>query len=224
MTNEFIIHTFVYVYLIYPEINNLRRTKKESEATKEKIIDAALYIFLEKGFSQTSVDDIVKPLNLTRGAFYWHFKDKDDVFRSIIEKEHSQRIVSMSIIEEQITDERTKLEKIMNNILDHFYDNARFRSFIKLRWFRVEQDPYKFSVPVTELMNKKTQSIILNTLNAAKEKKLLQENIDPEETTFLLIALTNGIYRLYFLDLGFYSKKENVKKMILKYINQLFII
>jgi len=200
----------------------LKKTKEESKATKEKIIEGALYIFLEKGFSQTSIEDIVKPLNLTRGAFYWHFKDKDDVFRSIIEKEHSQRIVSMKTILEEESDERTRLEKIMNNILDHFYDIERFRSFIKLRWFRVEQDPYKFSVPVTELMNKTTQSIIMDSLNSAKEKNLLREDIGTEETTFHLITITNGVYRLYFTGIEFYQKKENVKTMIYNYINLIF--
>ena len=201
----------------------MRRTKDQAKETKEQIIEAGLYIFLEKGFSKTSVEDIVNSLNLTRGAFYWHFKDKDELFKCIIEKEHTQRIDSMNLIIEQDLDDKTRLEKIMFNILEYFYDNERFRSFIKLRWFRVEQDPYKFSIPVTELMNKKTESIILNALKSAKENNLLKQEIDPIETTYHLIALTNGIYRLYFHELEFYKKKENILQMIKNYINQIFI-
>ncbi len=200
----------------------MRRTKKESEATKERIIEAALYVFLEKGFSMTSVEDIVKSLDLTRGAFYWHFKDKDDVFRSIIEKEHSQRIISMRSIIEEEHEDRARLEKILHNILDHFYDNERFRSFIKLRWFRVEQDPNKFSVPVTELMNKTVISVLKSTLSSAKTKGLLNDGIEPEETTFHLIGLTNGIYRLYFTGIEFYQSKENVTKLLNSYIDLIF--
>lgn len=200
----------------------MKRTKEESEETKEKIIEAALYIFLEKGFSKTSIEDIVSSLNLTRGAFYWHFKDKDDVFKCIITREHSQRLDSLNTILAKGLDERTRLEKIMNNILDHFYDNERFRAFIKLRWFRVEQDPYKFSVPVTEMMNETTISMIMDSLNSAKTKMLLKKDVEPEETTFQLIAITNGVYRLYFTGIEFYRKKENVKTMINNYINLLF--
>lgn len=201
----------------------MRKTKEESEATKEKIIEGALYIFLEKGFSQTSIEDIVKPLNLTRGAFYWHFKDKDDVFKSIIHKEHSQRIESLNSIAAECNDEKTMLIKIMANIIDTFYDNERFRSFIKLRWFRVEQDPYKFSVPATKEMNAKTESLLLVTLKSAEEKGLLATDAQPYEIKSHLIALTNGIYRLYFILPEFYSNKENVSKMINDYINLLFI-
>lgn len=200
----------------------MRKTKEEAKATKEKIIEEALYIFLEKGFSQTSVEDIVKPLNLTRGAFYWHFKDKDDVFRSIIHKEHSQRIESLNSIPNENYDEKTLLMKTMANIIDTFYDNERFRSFIKLRWFRVEQDPYKFSVPVTADMNLLTESKILDILKSAEKKGLLVNGIIPYDIKSHLLALTNGIYRLYFIGPEFYTKKENAIKMINDYINLLF--
>lgn len=201
----------------------MKRTKEESLETREKIIEAALYVFLEKGFSKTSVEDIVSSINLTRGAFYWHFNDKDDLFKAIIEKEHKQRIVSMNSIIEMNLDDRTRLEKLMVNILDHFYDNERFRSFIKLRWFRVEQDPHLFSVPATVLMNETTISIVMNSLKSAKEKGLLKANINIEETTYHLIALTNGTYRLYFAELEFYKSKTNVIKMIINYIDHIFL-
>jgi len=201
----------------------MRKTKEESEVTKEKIIDAALYIFLEKGFSQTSVEDIVKPLNLTRGAFYWHFKDKDDVFRSIIHREHSQRIESLNSISFENIDEKSQLKKTMANIIDIFYDNERFRSFIKLRWFRVEQDPYKFSVPATAEMNATTESMLMDILKSAEEKGSLAMDAAPNEIKSHLIALTNGIFRLYFVLPEFYSKKVNVSKMINDYIDLLFI-
>lgn len=201
----------------------MKRTKEESLETREKIIEAALYIFLEKGFSKTSVEDIVSSLNLTRGAFYWHFKDKDELFKSIIEIEHNQRTASMNSILELNLDDRERLEKLMINILEHFYDNDRFRNFIKLRWFRVEQDPYKFSVPATVLMNETTISIIMNSLNSAKEKGLLKENINIEEATYHLIALTNGTYRLYFAELEFYKSKTNTINMIKNYIDLIFL-
>ncbi|HWA05284.1 MAG TPA: TetR/AcrR family transcriptional regulator [Ignavibacteria bacterium] len=200
----------------------MRRTKEESEETKERIIEAALYIFLEKGFSETSIEDIVKPLNLTRGAFYWHFKDKDEVFKSIIQKEHSQRLESLNSIRFESPDEKTQLKQVMANIIDTFYDNERFRSFIKLRWFRVEQDPYKFSVPVTEEMNTATQSIIIGILESAEKKGMLAGGATPLEIKSHLIALTNGIFRLYFVLPEFYSVKENISNLISNYIDLLF--
>jgi len=57
---------------------------KNPEETIKKILDVSLKLFLEKGYDQTTVLDIVNSLGgLTRGAFYHHFKSKEDVLEAI---------------------------------------------------------------------------------------------------------------------------------------------
>ena len=60
---------------------------KYPEETIKKIMDASLKLFLEKGYEQTTVLDIVGSLGgLTRGAFYHHFKSKEEVLDAIFDK------------------------------------------------------------------------------------------------------------------------------------------
>jgi len=60
---------------------------KYPEETKEKIIDAGLRTFQEKGYEQSTILDIVANMDgLTRGAFYHHFKSKEEVLSAICEK------------------------------------------------------------------------------------------------------------------------------------------
>lgn len=64
---------------------------KYPEETVKKILDASLKLFLEKGFEQTTVLDIVDNLGgLTRGAFYHHFKSKDEVLVAVFERYFSE--------------------------------------------------------------------------------------------------------------------------------------
>ena len=63
-----------------------RRTKEEAEETKKAILLAALEIFCEKGYSRTTFDEIAKRINLTKGAIYWHFRNKADILTEIIRK------------------------------------------------------------------------------------------------------------------------------------------
>ena len=57
---------------------------KHPEETVKKILDVSLKLFLEKGYEQTTVLDIVDNLGgLTRGAFYHHFKSKEEVLEAI---------------------------------------------------------------------------------------------------------------------------------------------
>lgn len=49
------------------------------EATHRQLVEAGLHCYLENGFSATRIEDIVERAGFTRGAFYFHFKTKEDV-------------------------------------------------------------------------------------------------------------------------------------------------
>jgi len=57
-----------------------RRTKDEALETRNAILDTAERVFSERGVSRTSLADIAEAAGVTRGAIYWHFQDKADLF------------------------------------------------------------------------------------------------------------------------------------------------
>src|SRR5947209_7165062 len=57
-----------------------RRTKAASEATRELLLDTAERIFREHGVTRTTLAEIATAAGVTRGAVYWHFRDKADLF------------------------------------------------------------------------------------------------------------------------------------------------
>ncbi len=63
-----------------------RRTKAEAEQTRHAVLDAAERLFHAKGVSATSLGDIAAAAGVTRGAIYWHFRDKVDVFNAMMER------------------------------------------------------------------------------------------------------------------------------------------
>jgi len=54
------------------------------QETRERIIYSALEIFSEKGYDSSSVSEICKKAEITKGALYWHFKDKLDLYKELI--------------------------------------------------------------------------------------------------------------------------------------------
>ncbi|MDB6000250.1 MAG: bacterial regulatory s, tetR family protein [Rhizobacter sp.] len=54
--------------------------------TREHLLDTAELLFHEQGVSRTSLHQIAEAAGLTRGAIYWHFKDKADVFNAMMER------------------------------------------------------------------------------------------------------------------------------------------
>ena len=63
-----------------------RRTKEDALATRSSLLDAAERLFQQQGVSGTSLQDIAAAAGASRGAVYWHFKDKADLFNAMMER------------------------------------------------------------------------------------------------------------------------------------------
>jgi AcrR family transcriptional regulator len=63
-----------------------RRTKDEAEKTRDAILDAAEQIFYKHGVARTSLQQIAQAAKVTRGAVYWHFHDKIEIFDAMMSR------------------------------------------------------------------------------------------------------------------------------------------
>ena len=62
----------------------MRRTKEEADNTRTAILTAAELLFLKKGVSHTSLEQIARQAGVTRGAVYWHFQNKAHLFNEML--------------------------------------------------------------------------------------------------------------------------------------------
>jgi len=60
------------------------RVSKDPEARKDDLIEAAERLFLERGYDNTAVGDIVKAVGVAQGTFYYHFKSKEDILGAVL--------------------------------------------------------------------------------------------------------------------------------------------
>jgi hypothetical protein len=60
-----------------------RKTKEEADKTRHLLLDAAEHLFWEQGVSKTTLASIAEYAGLTRGAIYWHFDNKADLFNAM---------------------------------------------------------------------------------------------------------------------------------------------
>lgn len=63
-----------------------RRSKQDALATRNSLLDAAEHVFLAQGVAGTSLNDIAVAAGTTRGAIYWHFRDKADLFNAMMDR------------------------------------------------------------------------------------------------------------------------------------------
>jgi TetR/AcrR family acrAB operon transcriptional repressor len=63
-----------------------RRTKEEAAVTREQLLDAAERVFRERGVAGSSLAEVAAAAGVTRGAVYWHFRDKADLYAAMCER------------------------------------------------------------------------------------------------------------------------------------------
>ena len=74
--------------LIYPDAEMEEKTRRAeyAEATRQALVDAGRRLFAERGFAETSTEEIVRQARVTRGALYHHFDGKAELFRAVVEE------------------------------------------------------------------------------------------------------------------------------------------
>ena len=82
----------------------MTRISKNPVERRDEIINVSQRLFLENGFTGTTIDGIVKALNLSKGIFYYYFKSKDEIIDAIIDRYIDEVVAGIR----PIVDDRTK--------------------------------------------------------------------------------------------------------------------
>ena len=116
-----------------------RKTKEDAIATRNSLIDAAESVFLEKGVSRASLSDIAQAAGATRGAIYWHFKDKVDLFGAMMERGTLPLEQGYSEIEcSTCPDPVQRLRAVMALVLRTVASDKRTRRVFEIAIYKVE--------------------------------------------------------------------------------------
>lgn len=86
------------------------RDVKDPEIRRAEIMDASMLLFMEKGYANTTTQDIVDKVNISRGLLYYHFKNKEDILYCLVERYSDKLLRDIHVIVND--DDKTAIEKI----------------------------------------------------------------------------------------------------------------
>ena len=199
----------------------MRKTKEEAEKTKKRILKSALKVFLKNGYSKTSLSDIAKDAGYTRGAVYWHFKDKSEILEKLISKFHHRFSSKQTEILESSLNTTHKITEMININLPLLFNNKEFRDFIELTWFKTEIDQHKGLLKGKIAITKTFNDTLTRLLRQASQEGSLKDTVDPEIAALSITSIINGIYRGYFVLPDKLQSEETGKRIIKDYLNQI---
>ena len=105
----------------------------KSEQTRLAILQTAFRLIYRNGYQTTSIDDIIESMKLTKGAFYYHFKTKDDMGLALIREVMRPGMYDLLVKPlEQEPDPVTGIYKMMRGLLNNkvFFEDGR-GTFVK---------------------------------------------------------------------------------------------
>lgn len=94
---------------------------KKSEATRIDILNKAFQLIYANGYQATSIDDILATTKVTKGAFYYHFKNKDEMATAIIQEIIQPTMINSFI--EPLKNDNNPLDNIYSLINDLLFNN-----------------------------------------------------------------------------------------------------
>ncbi|MDP3252566.1 MAG: TetR family transcriptional regulator [Hydrogenophaga sp.] len=116
----------------------VRRTKTEALETRNSLLDAAEHLFQARGVSRTSLNDIATEAGTTRGAIYWHFKDKADLFNAMMERVTMPLECSLANTVQAIADPLLALRDAMLSALRQTATDEQTRRVFEVATHKVE--------------------------------------------------------------------------------------
>lgn len=116
----------------------MRRTKEDAEKTRAAILKAAEHLFLERGVAHTSLEHIARAAGVTRGAVYWHFQNKADLFNAMLTQ---VRLPPEQIAEKLASDPHLSLSVLRDmcvSALQNLLQNEQKRQILTILMQRCE--------------------------------------------------------------------------------------
>ncbi len=171
----------------------MRRTKEEAEQTRLQIMSVALELFARQGIAATSLTGIARAAGVTRGAIYWHFKNKWDLFDAIWQ--HYSGPINALGEASQAEDEADplgKLAQLFHLVLFKMENDEGFRRMIVMcsRESAVwgQDIPERIKQFQEELHQKRRR-----TLENAMRKGQLPADLDPDAGSLMIKVMLEGV-------------------------------
>lgn len=188
-----------------------RKTKQQAQETRQHILDVALRLFSRQGVSSTSLAEIAKAAGVTRGAIYWHFKNKSDLFSEIWELSESN--IGELEIEYQAKfpdDPLSVLREILVHLLEATVTEERRRLLMEIIFHKCE---FVGEMAVVQQAQRsicvESYDRIEQTLTHCIKAKMLPGNLLTRRAAILMRGYISGIMENWlFAPQSFDLKKE----------------
>jgi len=197
-----------------------RRTKAEALATRNRILDAAERVFSRRGATRPSLDDIAAAAGVTRGAIYWHFRNKADLFAAMLARVTlpMEEMVGRSG-DDALTDPLGYIRRCMVTVLRKTTDDAQTRRVFEIVCHKCEyvDEMARVRDRYVEMRADCLGEIERGVRNAVR-RGLLPAGVNARNAAVGLHALVDGLISNWLLDPKYFPLAREAGRMVDQYL------
>jgi AcrR family transcriptional regulator len=161
---------------------------QQSAVTRKAILDSCRQLFGKHGFSTTSIDDIARAVGITKGAVYWHFTSKKELFEAILEQ---IRVQWQEVVQQPLSKETSpiaRLETLFACYLKLFTEAPDLCLFLQ----RILLEQHKEFSPQVARVFAQTARFISKILEDGKAQGLFRADLDSLVTAHMILGSLSG--------------------------------
>jgi TetR/AcrR family acrAB operon transcriptional repressor len=199
----------------------LRRTKQESERTRQGILAAARRVFARQGVTRTTLEEIAAAAGVTRGAIYWHFADKTELFFAMREQVAVPMIdqIDLALLPGDGSDPLAGVERFLRGILESLESDASARQTFQIMGFKCEyvgelgRELSLQRLRCSELVSKLSQAY-----GRASRAGKLRIGLSPPMAALETCTFLIGLVRFWLLDARGSLVRPGARKLIAAHV------
>jgi TetR/AcrR family acrAB operon transcriptional repressor len=199
----------------------LRRTKQESERTRQGILAAARRVFARQGVTRTTLEEIAAAAGVTRGAIYWHFADKTELFFAMREQVAVPMIdqIDLALLPADGSDPLAGVERFLRGILESLESDAAARQTFQIMGFKCEYvGEFERELVLQRLRCSELISKLSQAYGRASRAGKLRAGLSPAMAALETCSFLIGLTRLWLLDSGGSLARRGARRLIAAHV------
>lgn len=201
----------------------VRKTKEDAELTRQRIIDAAKVVFLSRGVSRSTLEHIATQAEVTRGAVYWHFKNKTEIFYAIRDRVFLPLIDRMDdtlATASETHDPLTQIENTLCETINELNENIEMRQIYEIMMIKCEYVD-EFATVLQQILgncSNITEKIQL-AYERARTQNILAGALTPHELALDTHLFFSGLLHMWVKDADGSRFRYQAKELIQSHMN-----
>lgn len=189
--------------------------KKKDLKSKSNIIRVAFALFLEKGYKEVTIKNIMEATNLSKGAIYHHFDSKEEIYFATIETYYINLFQTSSF--EELTDDFKENIKLVYHFAAELFDGVErltdkgmefpIRNFYSFQLKSEDREIIRKKIRTTV---EEYRNIIKSIVEAGMESKQIRTDVDADAITLQIIGILEGI------SIHYSTVRNNVEEILLQ--------